>query len=128
MIIEIIAFSIFIVIFVATLISNLRATYKNRKLRDQILQLGLDRAMLLENMDKISGKNNPIEQTEGFLKFVSDSRDWAFKYIEDVQAAIQDFNLAIESKDDEKIESALNNLKNFLPDNEAESNKTNKEK
>jgi hypothetical protein len=128
MIIEIIAFSIFIVIFVATLISNLRATYKNRKLRDQILQLGLDRAMLLENMDKISGKNNPIEQTEGFLKFVSDSRDWAFKYIEDVQAAIQDFNLAIESKNDEKIESALNNLKNFLPDNEAESNKTNKEK
>jgi hypothetical protein len=128
MIVEIIAFSIFIVIFVATLISNLRATYKNRKLRDQILQLGLDKAMLLENMDKISGRNNPIEQTEGFLKFVSDSRDWAFKYIEDVQAAIQDFNLAIESKDDKKIESALNNLKNFLPDNEAESNKTNKEK
>jgi molecular chaperone DnaK (HSP70) len=128
MIVEIIAFSIFIVIFVATLISNLRATYKNRKLRDQILQLGLDRAMLLENMDKISGRNNPIEKTEGFLKFVSDSRDWAFKYIEDVQAAIQDFNLAIESKDDKKIESALNNLKNFLPDNEAEINKTNKEK
>jgi hypothetical protein len=128
MIIEIIAFSIFIVIFVATLISNLRATYKNRKLRDQILQLGLDKAMLLENMDKISGRNNPIEKTEGFLKFVSDSRDWAFKYIEDVQAAIQEFNLAIESKDDKKIESALNNLKNFLPDNEAESNKTNKEK
>jgi molecular chaperone DnaK (HSP70) len=128
MIIEIIAFSIFIVIFIATLISNLRATYKNRKLRDQILQLGLDRAMLLENIDKISGRNNPIEKTEGFLKFVSDSRDWAFKYIEDVQAAIQEFNLAIESKDDKKIESALNNLKNFLPDNEAESNKTNKEK
>jgi hypothetical protein len=128
MIIEIIAFSIFIVIFVATLISNLRATYKNRKLRDQIIQLGLDKAMLLENMDKISGRNNPIEKTEGFLKFVSDSRDWAFKYIEDVQAAIQDFNLAIESKDDKRIESALNNLKNFLPDNEAESNKTNKEK
>jgi hypothetical protein len=116
MVIEIIAFSIFIVIFVATLISNLRATYKNKKLRDQILQLSLDRAMLLENMDKISGRNNPIEQTEGFLKFVSESRDWAFKYIEDVQAAIEAFNLAIDSKDDSQIEAALNNLKSFLPE------------
>jgi hypothetical protein len=128
MIIEIIAFSIFMVIFVATLISNLRATYKNRKLRDQILQLGLDRAMLLENIDKISERNSPIEQTEGFLKFVSDSRDWAFKYIEDVQAAIQDFNAAVASKNDEQIEIALNNLKSFLPENEQENNKTNKEK
>jgi hypothetical protein len=128
MFIEIIAFSIFITIFIAALIANLRVTFKNRRLRDQILQLGLDKAMLLDKMDKISGKNSPIEQTEGFLKFVSESRDWAFKYIEDVQAAIQDFNKAIESKDDGQIETALNNLKSFLPDNEEENNKTNKEK
>lgn len=128
MIPELISFSIFIVMFVATLIANLRVTYKNRKLRDQILQLGLDKAMLLENMDKIAGNKNPIEQTEGFLKFVSESRDWAFKYIEDVQEAIENFNHAVASKNDEQIEIALNNLKSFLPNNEEENNKTNKEK
>ena len=29
-----------------------------------------------------------IEETDGFLKFVTESREWAFKYIEDVQSAI----------------------------------------
>jgi hypothetical protein len=125
---ELIAFSIFIVIFVATLIANLRVTYKNRKLRDQILQLGLDKAMLLDSIEKLSGKQNPIEKTEGFLKFISDSRDWAFKYIEDVQLAIEDFNKAVDSKNDEQIEAALNNLKSFLPENEEENKKINKEK
>jgi hypothetical protein len=128
MIPELIAFSIFIIVFVLTLVANLRVTYKNRKLRDQVLQLALDKAMLLDSIEKLSGKQNPIEKTEGFLKFISDSRDWAFKYIEDVQKAIEDFNRAIDSKNDEQIEIALNNLKSFLPDNEEENNKINKEK
>lgn len=125
---ELIAFSIFIVVFILTLAGNLRVTYKNKKLRNQILQLALDKAMLLDSIEKLSGKQNPIEKTEGFLKFISDSRDWAFKYIEDVQKAIEDFNEAIDSKNDEQIEIALNNLKSFLPDNEEENNKINKEK
>lgn len=128
MLLELISFSIFITIFVITLAANLRVTYKNKKLRDQILQLGLDKAMLLDSVEKLSGKQNPIEKTEGFLKFISDSRDWAFKYIEDVQMAIADFNKAIDSKNDEQIEIALNNLKSFLPDNEEENKKINKEK
>jgi len=128
MILELIAFSIFIIIFIATLIANLRVTYKNKKLSNKLIQFGLDKAMLLEKLEQLSGKENPIEQTEGFLKFISESRDWAFKYIEDVQEAIIEFNSAIDSKDDERIENALNNLKSFLPDNEEENNKINKEK
>jgi molecular chaperone DnaK (HSP70) len=128
MIPELIAFSIFIVMFVAALAANIRLIYKNKKLRNQMIQFALDKAMLLEHIEKNSGKANSIEQSEGFLKFVSDSRDWAFKYIEDVQGAIVEFNSAVASKDDEKIESALNNLKSFLPDNEEENNKINKEK
>jgi len=128
MITELVAFSIFIVMFIATLIANLRLLYKNKKLRGQMIQFALDKAMLLEHVEKISGKSSSIEHSEGFLKFVSDSRDWAFKYIEDVQGAIVEFNSAVASKDDERIESALNNLKSFLPDNEEENNKINKEK
>jgi hypothetical protein len=123
MITELVAFSIFIVMFIAALIANLRLLYKNKKLRGQMIQFALDKTMLLEHVEKISGKSSSIEHSEGFLKFVSDSRDWAFKYIEDVQGAIVEFNSAVASKDDEKIESALNNLKSFLPDNEEENNK-----
>lgn len=38
-----------------------------------------------------------IEKTDGFLKFVSDSREWAFSYIEDVQYKIAKFDKDIES-------------------------------
>lgn len=33
---------------------------------------------------------------EGFIKFISDSREWAFDYIEDVQNALDKFSKTIE--------------------------------
>jgi hypothetical protein len=33
-----------------------------------------------------------IEKSDGFLKFVSDSREWAFNYIEDVQSKLVKFD------------------------------------
>jgi hypothetical protein len=36
-----------------------------------------------------------VEQSEGFLNFISQSRDWAFEYIEDVQEAIAEFGKKI---------------------------------
>ncbi len=123
-----IAFSVFIVSFVIALAVNVKLFLKNRKLYNEILQLGLDRAMLLEKIERLAPASNQIEQTEGFVKFLSQSRDWAFEYIEGVQSALQDFEVARISKNDKKIENALNNLKSFLPDNEEENNKINKEK
>jgi hypothetical protein len=37
-------------------------------------------------------ENAKLEQTDGFLKFVSESRDWAFQYIEEVQEALSEFD------------------------------------
>jgi chaperonin cofactor prefoldin len=37
-------------------------------------------------------ENVKLQQTDGFLKFVSESRDWAFQYIEEVQAALSEFD------------------------------------
>jgi hypothetical protein len=34
-------------------------------------------------------QDKQIEQTEGFIKFISDSRDWAFEYIENTQETIK---------------------------------------
>jgi hypothetical protein len=61
-----------------------------------------------------------IEQTDGFLKFVSESRDWAFKYIEDVQKAIAEFSVyekdLVIGNNSSKVVEAYSNLKKFLPD------------
>lgn len=75
-----------------------------------------------------------LEQTEGFLKFISDSRDWAFGYIEEAQQALQDFALEMEpiiewsktygivngdnahTEALEKISLAYDKLKSVLPE------------
>jgi hypothetical protein len=57
--------------------------------------------MMLESVklrlsEEINKKDvKTLEQTEGFLKFVSDSRDWAFEYIEEVQSALEEFDAKV---------------------------------
>jgi alpha-L-fucosidase len=71
---------------------------------------------------------------ENFIKFLSDSRDWAFEYIEDVQKQLEDFVRDIEPEimyfDEygvvgdayphyhsmKKISSAYKDLKKLLPE------------
>lgn len=43
---------------------------------------------------KIDSTSDPVK--EDFLKFVSDSREWAFEYIEEVQKTIEDFKTTVE--------------------------------
>ncbi|NBR61483.1 MAG: hypothetical protein EBT86_07500 [Actinobacteria bacterium] len=50
-------------------------------------------------------ENLKLQETDGFLKFVSDSRDWAFSYIEEVQKALAEF--------DEKVEPEFQWVKTF---------------
>jgi predicted RNA-binding protein with PUA domain len=94
-------------------------------------QAYLDKILLAEKLDReLSTKDSTkIEQTEGFVKFLSESRDWAFKYIEDVQKAILELgvyekNIVIDKKAPE-AKRAYDNLKKFLP-NEGTANKEKK--
>jgi hypothetical protein len=91
---ELIAFSIFIVVFFAALSHNYILSRKKRKLLAIIVQLEVDKRILYEKLSElmvVKESSTDVEQTEGFLKFISESRDWAFKYIEDVQAALEKF-------------------------------------
>ena len=94
MIAELIAFSIFIVVFFVVLSHNFILARKKRKLLAIIVQLEIDKNILYEKLAEamvLKDSKAEVEQTEGFLNFVSESRDWAFKYIEDVQAALEKF-------------------------------------
>jgi hypothetical protein len=48
-------------------------------------------ALLLQQLTRNTNKTDKDQSNEDFLKFVSDSRDWAYQYIEEVQAGLSSF-------------------------------------
>jgi hypothetical protein len=94
MIFDLIALSILTLMIAFLLITNFKTRSSNKRLSISVLQLTLDKSSLLKHIEKISeeSQSNNIEQTEGFIKFVSQSRDWAFDYIEEVQAGLINFS------------------------------------
>lgn len=73
-------------------------TILNRKLKDANLALmkmylASTSVQDLLNNNKISNEvaDNDIHK-ENFIKFLSDSRDWAFEYIENVQSTLSEFS------------------------------------
>lgn len=79
-------------------------------------QLWFDRTALQEELDKLSFINSNSNDIEnGFIKFLSESREQAFSYIEDVQVAIVELNNAVQLGDEETIAKAYMTLTNFLP-------------
>ena len=60
-------------------------------------QIALEKFVESMNLDSISDQE---VHKENFIKFLSDSRDWAFTYIEDVQAELKKFAEEIEPEID----------------------------
>ena len=92
--IEIIAFAIIMLLLASLIVSNIYLRLQNNKLKASLTQETIDRSIVLQKIQDIVAeldKKNSA-QNDGFLKFVSDSREAAFKYIEEVQAAISEFD------------------------------------
>ena len=90
---ELIIFTAFIALLFTVTTLAIRLKYINLKLQKDVKQGLVDEFILMGELEKMSKntETKKIEETEGFLKFVSDSRDWAFQYIERVQIAIKQF-------------------------------------
>lgn len=69
--------------------------YIQRKRNIQMLAQTLEFFMLQEAQQE-QAKTDKEQFNEDFLKFISDSRDWAYTYIEDVQASLDKFITDIE--------------------------------
>lgn len=130
----------FIVLSVSFAISYLSVLSKLRKLSLTSAQLFLENFKLNQQAESTKSNqeltDNDIHR-ENFIKFLSDSRDWAFTYIEDVQKGLTKFveevDPTINYFDDfssiqegnplnvgmKKISTAYKDLKKFLP-NESE--------
>ncbi len=102
---------------------------KNRAILANTLQL-----LIMQQSMNNENKTDKEKANEDFLKFVSDSRDWAYQYIEDVQEKINNFINEIEPEIDyfdeyglvgdayphyhsmKKISGAYKELKKSLPE------------
>lgn len=81
------------VFFFSTYIITLN---KFKKTSKDLIKLRIDNAVMQEYIDIVKSQNSldiPDEliDKENFIKFLSDSRDWAYKYIEDVQMGLTSF-------------------------------------
>ena len=71
---------------------------KLSKITQEFAKLYISHQSLQEFVEKnnIEFKNDSDIHKENFIKFLSDSRDWAYAYIEDVQASLDKFITNIE--------------------------------
>jgi hypothetical protein len=106
-------------------------------LSEAYMQQLADNFLLQKEVERLYQEieNKKLEQTDGFLKFVSESRNWAFGYIEEVQKALTEFDEVVDPalgwamkfgvlngetanvKILREISEAYNKLKSVLPEN-----------
>lgn len=96
--IEFIAFTLFIILFFMLVYKNVNLRMKLSSATVELLKTHIDKTIMSEKLTELSNKNNKIEDpfSEAFLKFVSDSRDWAYQYIYDVQKSLDKFITDVE--------------------------------
>jgi hypothetical protein len=96
--IELISFSIFTILFFILIFKNVTLNIKLSKIRLELIKAYLDKTIISEKFIEAVDKKNKLEDpsSEAFLKFVSDSRDWAYQYIDEVQEGLNKFITDIE--------------------------------
>ena len=132
------AILIFLIILSASFaISYLAVLYQLKKVKIAFAKVFLENIALSDHADKIQSSKELSENDihrENFIKFLSDSRDWAFTYIEDVQKGLTKFIEEVEpsinyfsefstlsegqalQSDMKKISNANKDLKKYLPE------------
>lgn len=117
---ELIVFSVVIVIIALLIIGNVRSYLTNKNLVNTLVQAELDKMALESAFDKLANEYEIIsmQETDGFVKFLSESRDSAFTYIEEVQSSVKALAEAMALSDDVKIARAYANLIKHMPKEE----------
>lgn len=75
-------------------VAYLSLMYNFNKIRVQYQKLFIDMMLLeklINDIEESKIKTDESVHKENFIKFLSDSRDWAYQYIEDVQAGLTAF-------------------------------------
>jgi hypothetical protein len=115
--IEIVIVSILSIATVAASVSIAYLLKSNKDLTSQLIQSGIANLDLKDELVRLRDEKE-LGENNDFVKFLSDSRDWAFEYIENVQNAIVNLEKALASGDEVEISKAYNVLLNYIPKDE----------
>lgn len=93
---------VFIVLTFCFTISFFIMLKKYNRLSKTSSKLFIDNVVMQEYIDLVKSKesldvSDELVDKENFIKFLSDSRDWAFTYIEDVQNGLKEFIDTVDS-------------------------------
>jgi hypothetical protein len=117
-IVNLIIYIAYSVTLLAMLVLVLSVMRRYRRVFRQNSQLTVDNIALMKQLYEImeAKDSKTIEETQGFVKFISDSREWAFTYIEDVQKALNEYDDALSSGKLDSINEAYKKLISYLPE------------
>ncbi len=95
---DFVVFVFFVALVVALLLVIVNLKIKNKRLAKELLQSTIDHNIVLTMLaEELKKKENvSVEKTDGFLKFISESRDLAFEYIEKIQASLIKFKSQVD--------------------------------
>lgn len=90
MIYDIIIYSVALLLFTGLTVVYIRTRMLLTKAVGMIVDLGTEKTLLLNQISNLydEKQSKELEKSEDFLKFVTQSRDWAFEYIENAQSVI----------------------------------------
>jgi hypothetical protein len=72
----------------------IKSNLNKRKILALYIQSEMHKHMLGQKIEELQKElsTKELSETDGFVKFISQSRDWAFEYIEEVQKALTEFD------------------------------------
>jgi len=81
------------VVIAALVIYIIKLKISRKRLANSLITSSTKETILLAELEKAiaAREEKSVEQTDGFLEFISKSRDWAYEYIEEVQTGLKKF-------------------------------------
>jgi hypothetical protein len=91
--IDFIAFSVVIALFFMLIVKYVRVSIKLSQTTLELIKAHVEKTLISEKLSDMAEipKDTSDPTAEAFLKFISDSRDWAYQYIDEVQVSLDKF-------------------------------------
>jgi hypothetical protein len=89
-----IVFSLIGISLLVLLYLLVKSNFQKKKILALYIQAEMDKYFLGQKVEELSNQLSTLKlsESDGFVKFISQSRDWAFQYIEEVQSALKEFD------------------------------------
>jgi hypothetical protein len=136
-ILNLVLFSTSLVLILILLYLVVKSNIQKKKILSLYIQSEMHKHMLGQKIEELQRElsSKELSETDGFVKFISQSRDWAFEYIEEVQKALTEFDKevtpqlewantygrlggdTVHTNTVKVISEAYNKLKSVLPEN-----------